>query len=144
MDYRTDTAPTGAGELAEVGTVTHNGREFSAMGAAITDTYARVYVGALVNPYYPDGRELARGYGRLPTWYRARYVATTWDGRAIGELAEVSTWRVPNGWVSGWVHAYRLTLTDGRRYAVRGSGAGMVASGRRMKTDAPVAALRRP
>jgi hypothetical protein len=35
MEYRTDTAPTGAGELAEVGTVTHLGHEYSALGAEL-------------------------------------------------------------------------------------------------------------
>lgn len=126
-----------ARELAEVGTFAHDGREFSAMGATITDGRAVVYVGALLNPYYPDGRELALGYGRLPSWHRARYAATTWTGEVIGELAEVSSWRVPGGYTSGWVHAYQLTLPDGRRYAVRGSGAGMVASGRRMLPERP-------
>lgn len=132
MQSRSELGASGAGELAEIGTIVHDGREFAAMGAQLTDAYAVVYVGALLNPYYPSGSELARGYGRLPTWYRARYAATTWDGRRIGELSEVSSWRVPNGYVSGWVYAYQLTLDDGRRYAVRGSGPGMVASGRRM------------
>lgn len=140
MQSRSELIPTGAGELAEVGTIVHNGTEYAAMGASITDGRAVVYVGACLNPYPgPMPGEVAMwraGYlvGR-PGAYGTRYAATTWDGTRIGELVEVASWRVPNGYTSGRLHAYQLTLSDGRRYAVRGSGPGMAASGRRMVRD---------
>lgn len=138
METRSErrSSPDGS-ELAEVGTIVHDGREFAAMGASITDRRAVVYVGACLNPFPgPAPSEVAMwraGYaiGR-PGAYGTRYAAITWDGTRIGELAEVASWRVPGGYTSGRMYAYRLTLTDGRRYHGPRSGAGMVASGRRM------------
>jgi hypothetical protein len=104
-------------------TVSHEGRTFTARGAYVTESSAIVYVGK------PWDSPISAQRWQGPV--------TDWHGKVIGAYREVSRWRVPNGWVSGWVHAYRVNITDESGAATywygRGSGEGMMLRLRRFK-----------
>lgn len=99
---------------AEVGTVEHQGREYSA-GGAYVDDYRIV-------GYLPCGADDGRfGRGEF----------TAWDGSIIGRYEVLSTWRTPRSWLSSHQVSALVTLRDGRKYIVRGGGAGLLMRGRR-------------
>jgi hypothetical protein len=101
---------TSAGATVEVGTVTHNGRSYSAMGSMV-DTSRGIVVG-----YVHD-----RGQARTP-----RYTLTTWEGGHIADLSLTGAWmgRTPRG---DRVRMYGWAATiGGRVYSGRNSGAAMV------------------
>jgi hypothetical protein len=104
----------------------HEGRSFTSGGAAVTDDYALVYIGDAIK------RE-----GSLGSLDVGDYHATDWHGNIIGRAHLVSSWRVPNGWLSGRLCAYYVTIygRPPRHYNVRGSGQGMVARGARVKRE---------
>lgn len=118
-------------------TIEHEGRTYESGGAVVTDDRVIVYVGRPLTDWRQSIplAEWSRGYGKIPAWFVARYEATDWHGTPVGELIQTGQWRVPGGWVSGWLHSYRLVLSDGRAYNVRGSGQGMSATGRRIASQ---------
>lgn len=86
---------------AEVGVIVHNGREFCAGGASMSD----------------DGRHLVCYVTGEPSARKA----TTWHGEALGTARIVSTWDhyVPGTWSRVRMSAVRVRLNDGRCYAGR-------------------------
>lgn len=98
--FRSETITTN-GATVEVGTVTHNGREFAALGSVI-DEVSGVIVG------YPKGDKLQ-----------------TWNGQNIDGLTLriTSSWAV-RSWIGSRMYAYSATY-KGRKYHGRGFGDGM-------------------
>lgn len=90
------------GAHVEVATLTHNGHNFTNLGS-IVDHSRGVVVG-----YVGKGNTL-----------------TTFDGKQLGTVREVSKWRTPNSFMSSHMHAYRAVI-DGKRYHGRGCGEGMI------------------
>jgi hypothetical protein len=99
MQYRSETKQADNGAQVEIGTVIHEGREYSAMGSII-DEACGVIVG------YVSKDELA---------------LRTWGGEQICELRVVSRFKA----FGNPVTAYRC-IYNGRRYSGRGSGPQMV------------------
>lgn len=96
--------------FAEIGTITHNGREFSAVGAMVRDGRA---VG------YPKfDRDYTGAVGQMQTW----------DGQPMGTARIVSMWRV---WSWAGSHMCQIEATiGGKRYTGRGFGSGMMWRGK--------------
>jgi len=92
-------APNGA--RVETGTVTHEGRAYTALGSVV-DHESGYVVG------YVKGATL-----------------TSWEGATIGTVREVSRWPLHNSGFSTSMHSYRATI-DGRSYHGRGMGEGML------------------
>ncbi len=90
------------GALVEIGTIMHEGKEFSAQGSVI-DPASGVIIG------YPKGNQL-----------------TSWNGNIIEGLSlqVVSTWKTPRSWQSSTRHAYRASY-QGKGYHGTGFGDGM-------------------
>lgn len=93
-------------------TLVHNGREFTACGSAVSDTRLVAYVG---------------DHGILTDWHGAR----------IGTVRVISSrpaifFGQPSC-IGNRYYYMRATLDDGRRYALRGFGRGMIATGKRIK-----------
>jgi hypothetical protein len=113
---KTHTADNGA--RVEVGTVTHEGRAFEALGAVRDEVNG--FVGAYVS-------ERAPGLFSL----------TTWEGVEIAPLRKVHTWKQ---WAFGGVRveifAWSATI-GGRTYTGRNSGPGMFVRMRSGKQVAP-------
>lgn len=105
--FKSETFTNGA--TVEVGTVTHDGREFAALGSVIDETRG-VIVG------YPKGDKLQ-----------------SWDGKDIpGVVLRVtSSWPVQS-YLGSTMYAYSATY-KGRRYHGRGFGDGMSLSLRASK-----------
>lgn len=116
MDYRTERTTTEQG-FTETGIVIHDGKEFASGGAFVSDAYLIAY---------PAGDQRA-GHGTL----------TDWQGNVIGSWQEVShrraVWFGHSSWMGSTYYYMRATLTDGRRYALRGYGVNMIAKGKRIK-----------
>ena len=93
-------------------TITHEGKAFTSGGAYASDDYLIAYPAA-------NG------------------VLTDWHGRPIGEWKTVATRRAVffgyESWQGSTYYFMRARLTDGRAYALRGFGQGMIARGRRIK-----------
>ena len=51
--------------------------------------------------------------------------ATTWMGTGLGSGVVTGRWRVPNGWMSGFMLSVRVSI-GGADYVGRGSGSGML------------------
>jgi hypothetical protein len=94
-------------------TFKHEGKEFTAGGAAITDDYLVAY---------PNKGGVLSG----------------WHGNPIGVWRTISGHPAiffgRRSWQGSTYYYMRATLDDGRVYSLRGFGAGMVARGKRMKT----------
>ena len=112
MIANTETLTATNGATVEVGTITHEGQEFSALGSVI-DEQNGVIVG------YPKGDSL-----------------TTWNGQPIEglRLRITSSWRTPRSFVSDRMFAYSATY-KGKRYYGRGAGDGMLLRLRRSKAN---------
>ena len=95
------------GARIETGIVTHNGRDFVALGSVVDHATGRV-------SGYVKGRTIA-----------------TWDGTPIGTLREVSSWRIDSA-LSSRMFAYRATI-DGFEYHGRGMGESMLVTLRASK-----------
>ena len=98
------------GGFVEIGTITHEGREFSSGGAAVSE-YA-----------------IAGYFGRGQTF-------TDWQGNVIGHYRVLSKWSTPRSWLSSFQLSAEVTLRDGRKYMVRGAGEGMLGRGRRASSQ---------
>lgn len=103
MQSKSETFTATNGALVEVGTITHEGREFAAGGSVIDLESGHIFG-------YPKGETL-----------------TTWNGEAIEglQLRVTSTWRTPRSFTSDRMFAYSATY-KGRSYYGRGSGEGML------------------
>ena len=88
-------------DSAEVGIVTHEGREFAAFG------YMRT----------PD---------RLVAYLHNDGTLTTWDGLTIGRYRVVSTWKTPRSYLSSTMSQIEATLLDGSKWTGRSAGVGMI------------------
>lgn len=91
------------GERSEVGTFVHEGREFTAGGAYVSDTHA---IG------YPT---VEAGAGELRAW----------DGSVLGTCRVTGTSWAPGRYGGSRLYAYRATI-NGRDYYGRGSGKGCI------------------
>lgn len=140
MDSRSETVElrdkaTGApaGTL-EIGTVVHNGREYAAQGAMITDDRLVAY---LQGDY--DNRD-ARGIPQYRTMaggtvYEPRTGdVTTWNGQIIGRYYVTGR---AHGWHGTRLVTVRIFLTDGRQFVGKGQGSGMIIKARRARTTEP-------
>lgn len=107
----------GTGARAEVGVITHGGREFSRLGAVIEADRIACYLGP------PDG-----GVERVG----ASGDATDWQGKPLGRYAITARWRTPDRYLSSHMVQAVVTLPDGRRFTGRGGGAGLLWRGKRM------------
>ena len=95
----------------EVGVITHNGQEYRSGGSYVDDKHAVGYLTTRV--------------GGL--------VITSWDGtRELGPAWITSTWRIPRSFVSSTQSAVRARI-NGRVYAGRSAGVGMLWRGRAVK-----------
>lgn len=88
----------------EIGTIIHEGKEWSAMGSVVTDSYCVGYLGK-------DGR------------------LTNWNGAVIGTYRVTSMWRTPRSYVSATMNQVYATV-NGRTYQGRSAGEGMVFRGK--------------
>lgn len=113
------TRSTWLSATVEVGTVEHEGREYTAMGSMVDATNGRAvaYVGAVC------ARD---AYGR-PV-----HKLTAWDGCQLGTAVEVSRWRTPRSFLSSHMVSYRVDM-NGQRWHGRGCGEGMVLKLKRCK-----------
>lgn len=91
--------------FAEVGTITHDGHEYTNNGAYVDDQWAYVYVQP--NPA-PSGCHALRG------------IVTDWQGNKLGTYRQISTWLVNANQVGCYhMEAIRVRLEDGREYSGR-------------------------
>lgn len=99
------------GVTAEIGTVIHEGREYSAGGAVVTPEYLICY---------PNDR------GEV----------CDWAGKVLGTYRTISSRPAiffgHHSW-QGTNFYYMRAKVDGRSYSIRGFGAGMVAKGKAIK-----------
>jgi len=91
----------------EVGIVTHEGREFKALGSVVTDTYVTAYLGK-------DGQ------------------LTNWNGETIGTYRVTRTWRTPHSHYSSTMSQVYAAV-NGKVYQGRSAGLGMLFNGRLVK-----------
>lgn len=83
--------------FAELGTIVHDGKEFTNLGASVDDQYAYVYV-------------------------KDNGTVTDWHGNRLGTYRTLSTWRAiaPIGYAAYYtMQAIRVRLEDGREYSGR-------------------------
>ena len=105
MEKKTQWQTGPNGERVELGTLTHEGREFTNMGAVITETHAAGYLSSDMKAIH------------------------SWEGEVIGSARVVSSWPMPRSWQSD--RQYQVVATiDGRTYTGRTMGAGMLWRGR--------------
>jgi hypothetical protein len=109
MESKSETF-TDKGATVEVGTIIHEGREFSNLSSVIDE--ARGIISC-----YPKGA-----------------TATNWNGQVINglRLTVTSSWRTPRSFMSDRMFAYSATY-KGTRYHGRGAGDGMLLNLRRSK-----------
>lgn len=91
----------------EVGIVSHEGREFAALGSVIDGDRITAYLGK-------DG------------------YLTKWDGTVIGIYHITSSWRTPKSFVSGTMNQVYAKM-DGQWYVGRSAGEGMLFRGRKVR-----------
>lgn len=105
MEIRTEVAAGPEGATAEIVTLVHEGREFSALGAVVNHAE-----GYLVGYVSADGKSLTKS-----------------GGEAICPLQFVSKYRVYSTKWGSWTEmfCYRATV-EGHRYHGRGQGPGML------------------
>ena len=117
--YTAETFTSADGAKVEVGTVSHGGRSFAALGHVLSADGARL-VCYLAKPG-GDGVERvgARGF------------ATDWQGQALGRYEITGRWRRPDSFIASHMVSARVTLTGGAVYVGRGMGAGMIFKAKR-------------
>ena len=105
LEYRSETHTQADGARVESATITHEGRDFTALGSVV-DTARGFVVG------YVGG---SPGAWRLQTW----------EGTVIAPLTRVRSWTQRGFYgVRVEIHAWRAVI-DGRTYTGRNSGPGM-------------------
>lgn len=90
----------------EMGTITHQGKEYTYNGAMINDHHIVAYIG-------PNN------------------ALQTWNGEEIGHVRITSSWSTPRSWISNRMYSYYIMLDDGRHYTGRGFGEGFSVTGKR-------------
>lgn len=89
----------------EKATITHNGKKYTAGGAAVSAKAIVAYVGKAG-------------------------VLTNWKGKKIGTYRIVSSWRTPRSYISDRMYQLEATV-KGRLYTGRSAGEGMIFKGKR-------------
>lgn len=98
----------------EIATIAHNGKEYSAMGAYISDTHVVGYI---------SDQKTVEGFP-----YETQHWLTTWTGDRIGRAYFVHTWRI-RSWLSPTMSQIEVNI-DGKIYTGRGAGEGMLWRGK--------------
>ena len=119
MEYRSETR-TVDGATVELATVVHGGREFTNLGAVVSEKYVAGY---LQMDRDSHGEQL-NTVGNL----------TDWQGNVIGTYRIVKIWRTPRSWVSDIMCAVHATV-NGRLYKGRSAGTGMLFCGKLAKVQ---------
>jgi hypothetical protein len=108
IDFRSEKHTTAQGAHVEVATMTHEGRDYTALGSLVDLQAGRIM-----------------GYLHELPGDRDRFYLTSWDGCFMYILLRrVSTWKTPRSYVSTTYSAFR-TVIDGYVYSGRGAGSGM-------------------
>jgi len=102
-------------------TIEFNGREYEAGGAVVTDTQCAFYLASQAGGTWHGGN--------LPI--RLACGATDWHGNSIGTAWITGKWRTRSG---DWMYSCRVEIA-GSVYTARGSGAGMLFTGKRAKVQ---------
>lgn len=102
----------------EIATIKHEGKEYSAMGAYISDNYVVGYISK------------AEPVENFP--HVTQHWLTTWQGEKIGRAYVVSTWRTPRSYLSSTMSQIEVNIA-GKMYTGRGSGVGMIWKGKAKK-----------
>lgn len=117
-------------------TIEHKGQTFTANGALVNDAYLIAY------PSDKSVTGLCIRNGSQPgafVFMRNEKELHDWHGNVIGTWYTVSTRKAVffgyPSWQGDKYYYMRARLTDGREYALRGFGVGMVAKGKRVKTS---------
>lgn len=97
---------------------------FESGGAMVAPDYAIAYV---AYPWTVRDAHLNREYVGMSV------TLTNWHGEPIGTAVVTGKWPNPRGIFSRHNFSYRATI-DGRKYNMRGGGAGMVAKGKAAKS----------
>lgn len=103
----TDKATGKTAGFAELATVTHEGRSYTAQGAFVTDTHLTAYCGT-------------------------HNTITTWDGQIIGYYVVRSSWPV-NSFIGTRMMSVFIALTTGGTFIGRTFGEGMIVNAKRTK-----------
>jgi hypothetical protein len=114
LDFHSETHTATNGAKVEVGTVTFQGRDFSAMGSVVDEANGIIlgYVSGAQGIYY----------------------LTTWEGKVLGSLKLTGTWKNRNVFGGFPVTMYAWSaVIGGKKYSGRNTGAGMLL---RMKAGA--------
>lgn len=106
MKHRSETIETPNGRI-EIATVEMDGREFTALGAVVTEDSATGYI---------NGSDL-----------------TDWESKRIGSVRVVSSWPMPRSWQGSRMYQIEATI-NGIVYTGRGFGNGMLWRGKRKRT----------
>lgn len=101
-------------------TITHDGNEYTAGGAVITDDHATAYLAIEVIPkptYFRSGNVMwMKGHIGTDQWLGT---LTDWHGSKVGTYHIVSTWQ------QGWTRMYSICgFINGRSYHGRTQGPG--------------------
>jgi hypothetical protein len=104
----------------EIATIGHNGKEYSAMGAYISDDYVVGYI---------SKAEPVEGFPNM----KPQHWLTTWEGEKIGRAYFVSTWRLSiSSYISSTMSQIEVNIA-GKVFTGRGYGVGMVWKGKAKK-----------
>ena len=115
MNFKSQTQGTVApgAAFAELATVVHEGREFIAGGAFVTDDRLIAYLNG------PEGN----------------WIVQTWNGVRIGTACATTSWPMPRSWVGSRMYQVSIRLDDGRRYQGRSFGSNMSVRAKRIAAD---------
>lgn len=116
--------------FAEIGTMSHDGTDFAAGGAYITDDRMVAYLGS-IDTVIPHGEGVA--IDRRPS--KGDGNVQTWQGINIGRYSIVKSWRVHSMHGTHDMNQVSIRLTDGRRYNGRSQGPNMIVTARRLAAD---------
>lgn len=89
-----------ATDIAEIGTFTHDGKEYGGGGTVVDDNHIVAYLS-------PTATITTLAYGLA-------YPVTTWTGECIGIASVTGRWDNPRGIYSRYMYSYRVHLDDGR------------------------------
>ena len=95
----------------EVGIVTHDGKEYSALGSVVTPDRLVAYMGKKFAP--------------------TLCFITTWEGTVIGAGRIRSTWTTPRSYISSEMYQVEAVV-NGVHYTGRCAGDGMIFKGKRV------------
>jgi hypothetical protein len=101
--------------MMETATITHNGNEYTAGGAMVTETHAVGYLARRV------------GFGK------SDYIITDWQGNEMGAAMIVAHWKI-NSYLSDCMMQVEARI-GGRWYTGRSTGEGMLWRGKVMRNQ---------